>query len=115
MSKILLVEHKDENGDKYHHDQYHYWCPGCGYVHAFALKVAGGHHAFNGDLNNPTVKPSLVQNFTPGKMCHSFIQNGQIQFLSDCHHHLAGKTVELPDIEEMILNDQSTLKKTTST
>jgi hypothetical protein len=33
--------------------------------------------------------------------CHSFIRNGQIQFLSDCHHELAGKTVDLPEVEEL--------------
>lgn len=28
--------------------------------------------------------------------CHSFIRDGQIQFLGDCGHALAGKTVALP-------------------
>jgi hypothetical protein len=31
------------------------------------------------------------------KGCHSYVTNGRIQFLSDCHHSLAGQTVELPD------------------
>lgn len=30
-------------------------------------------------------------------VCHSFVNNGAIQFLSDCSHELAGKTVPLPD------------------
>jgi len=29
--------------------------------------------------------------------CHSFIREGMIEFLGDCSHALAGKTVELPD------------------
>lgn len=29
-------------------------------------------------------------------VCHSFVRDGQIQFLSDCTHSLAGKTVPLP-------------------
>ena len=33
------------------------------------------------------------------EICHSFITDGKIQFLSDCTHDLAGKTVELPDID----------------
>jgi hypothetical protein len=78
------------------HTQYLYHCLGCGYEHAFALKSEGGHHDWNGDHENPTVSPSLVQNFTPGKMCHSFIRNGMIEYLSDCFHELAGKTVQLP-------------------
>lgn len=30
-------------------------------------------------------------------ICHSFITNGQIQFLSDCTHELRGQTVPLPE------------------
>lgn len=32
-------------------------------------------------------------------VCHSFIRDGRIEFLSDCTHALAGQTVDLPDIE----------------
>lgn len=74
--------------------QYLYKCPGCGYEHAFSPKV----HQFNGDMNNPTISPSLLQsNPQNHHRCHSFIKSGKIQFLSDCWHSLAGKTVELPD------------------
>jgi len=31
--------------------------------------------------------------------CHSFVTDGQIQFLSDCTHALAGQTVPLPDFK----------------
>lgn len=30
-------------------------------------------------------------------VCHSFVRDGQIQFLGDCTHALAGKTVALPE------------------
>lgn len=30
-------------------------------------------------------------------VCHSFVTDGRIQFLSDCSHALAGQTVDLPD------------------
>lgn len=33
----------------------------------------------------------------PGYVCHSFVRNGKIEFLSDCSHHLAGKIVPLED------------------
>ena len=32
------------------------------------------------------------------KRCHSFIKDGQIQFLGDCTHSLAGQTVALPNL-----------------
>lgn len=81
------------------HIQYLYNCLGCGYEHAFSLKPEG-NHTWNGDPNKPTISPSLLQNFTPGKTCHSFIKDGMIQYLSDCDHRLAGQTVELPEYPE---------------
>lgn len=73
---------------------YLYNCPGCGYEHAFSPRV----HQFNGDLDNPTISPSLLQsNPQNHHTCHSHIKGGMIQFLGDCWHALAGKTVELPD------------------
>jgi hypothetical protein len=29
-------------------------------------------------------------------MCHSYVTDGRIEFLSDCTHHLVGQTVDLP-------------------
>jgi len=81
---------------------------------------------FNGDGDRPTFTPSVLVrtgHFVPGhehkqscwctyyaehpdetrdfecRTCHSFVTDGQIQFLSDCTHHLAGRTVPLPDFE----------------
>jgi hypothetical protein len=55
---------------------------------------------WNGSLDKPTFTPSLLCNQdSPESRCHSFVTDGKIQFLSDCHHELAGQTVELPDWE----------------
>ena len=74
---------------------YFFWCPGC-----------KAHHApnhiwqFNGDLEKPTFSPSLLCNGSvPERRCHSFIKDGNIEFLSDCFHSLAGKTVEIPNFD----------------
>jgi hypothetical protein len=85
------------------------WCPGCsggrtsgsGY-HALIVKAPEGSTApvwgFDGNLECPTFTPSLL---CEGEIrCHSFIANGQWQFLGDCGHALAGQTVDmvpLPD------------------
>jgi len=95
MAKIRVGEFIHE-GKKIRPDQYLYNCVGCGYEHAFSLKSEGGNHDFNMDLDCPTVSPSLLQNFTPGRTCHSFIVGGKIQYLGDCFHDYAGKTIELP-------------------
>jgi hypothetical protein len=57
---------------------------------------------FNGDLERPTFSPSLLvtgylNKKHPNGICHSYITNGQIQYLGDSTHELAGKTIELPE------------------
>ncbi len=74
-------------------------CPGCGYAHPFetdAPNNAGWQ--WNGSMDKPTFTPSLLVWATrPEMRCHSFVTDGRIQFLSDCHHELRGQTVDLPD------------------
>lgn len=84
---------------------------------------------WNGDLARPTLSPSILArrghfanglsgpdpkgcacNFAerfpaeepwpwPCGVCHSFVRDGRIEFLSDCTHALAGQTVDLPELE----------------
>lgn len=84
------------------------YCPACKNYHAFDERWS-----FNGDYEKPTFSPSMLAKIGPyptadkndpmaGKtrVCHSFVREGKIQFLSDCTHDMAGKTVELPEVEE---------------
>lgn len=55
---------------------------------------------FNGDLKKPTFKPSLLNRGgdKEGKaICHLYVTAGKIQYLPDCTHALAGKTVDMED------------------
>lgn len=80
-------------------------CPGCKSGHT--VRVQGvGKWGWNGDVCRPTLTPSVFVN-APGPYftasapsCHSFVRDGQIQFLSDCSHALAGQTVPLPEWSE---------------
>lgn len=86
------------------------WCPAC--EHAVAIPVAGlngelpgapdgPYWEWDGNLERPTFDPSILQSETRTMpKCHSYIRNGQWQFLSDCTHSMASKTVDmvpLPD------------------
>lgn len=80
-------------------------CPGCKCSHWFTSKdYTRGiiHWDFNGNMEKPTVNPSILVNRggvnVNMPICHSFIKDGFIQFLNDCTHHLAGQTVELPEL-----------------
>lgn len=102
-----------------------FWCPGCDEVHAVTTGPHGW--TWDGNVDAPTMSPSILvtgghyaPNFAAGDncwctfnekraaaggeassfkchRCHSFVRAGQIQFLSDCSHKLAGQTVQIPD------------------
>ncbi|HZK68567.1 MAG TPA: DUF6527 family protein [Paludibacter sp.] len=94
-----------------------FMCPGCNSKHFIndaltQIPNLPPNHiwTFNGDFDKPTVRDSVltriyVKNNASGKYdieanrCHSYITDGMIEFLSDCHHLLAGQIVELPQIE----------------
>ncbi len=82
------------------HEVWVFHCPGCDYGHSVRTKGPEPCWQWNGDPTKPTVTPSLlVEQSNVDRRCHSFIRDGQILFLSDCHHKLAGQTVDIPDFE----------------
>jgi len=88
-----------------------FWCPGCDDVHGVSKSWT-----FDGNYDAPTFSPSILfygrqklideglewsalfapDNVTTAPRCHSFVTAGQIQFLSDSTHALAGQTVPVP-------------------
>lgn len=81
-------------------------CPGCGLTHSLNIdpNKPRPRWDFNGNLDLPTIHPSIRVRWTYGmqqeqRVCHSFVRDGNIQFLSDCTHKLKGQTVALPEIE----------------
>jgi hypothetical protein len=97
MAKFHLIENEKESIYLFH-------CPGCEYGHHVRIKAADKTlptwEVSGINIDKPTVAPSiLVWASRPEVRCHSYICNGNIQYLSDCHHKLAGKTVELPDFD----------------
>lgn len=99
---------RDDNG------QILFKCPGCRHLHA-----CDSRWNFSGDFARPTLSPSVLirvghhvtgqtkaecnacnEGLTACGICHSFVRDGRIEFLSDCTHALAGQTVDLPDIVE---------------
>lgn len=82
------------------------------------IRVSGTHYpvwGWNGDRYNPTFSPSILTRLPWGEdrqeiRNHVFVKNGIIQYLSDCTHELAGKSVELPKLcdwpEDMKLWDE---------
>ncbi len=75
-------------------------CP-CGDYHSLRIRPAPSPSwEWNGDTDKPTFSPSILSttDWPEGReVCHSFVRDGMIQFLGDCTHALAGKTVEIPE------------------
>ena len=88
-----------------------FWCEGCKTSH-----VVSTGWIFNGNYERPTFSPSVLvrtghyikghkgpcwcshdpsKGYPKCSVCHSFVTDGKIQFLSDCTHHLAGQTIDL--------------------
>lgn len=80
-------------------------CPGCKRPH-----MIDNRWQISGSDEAPTFSPSILVNYPANpkaseefkewrtdRVCHSFVTDGRIQFLSDCTHNFAGQTVDLPD------------------
>jgi len=98
-----------------------FWCPGCEEIHAVAVGKPGRPNwTFDGNVDAPTFSPSILVRYdhwvppaTPENMnrgpqtkvahvCHSFVRSGRIEFLGDCTHAFAGKTVPIPDLPDFL-------------
>lgn len=91
-----------------------FWCPGCEDAHQIHTNENGW--VWNGDVDKPTITPSIKVEggqwkpedsfYKPqhsrvpagGKtICHSFITDGTIDFLNDCTHDKRNTNMYLPE------------------
>jgi hypothetical protein len=76
-----------------------FWCPGCDMNHGI-----NNTWQITGTAENPTIKPSILTKWDTGEehtihVCHMFITNGKIQYLPDCTHSMANKTIDMVENE----------------
>lgn len=72
------------------------------------VMVRGQRHgtncwSWNGDTEKPTLKPSILTKGYKGNevncICHSFVTDGIVEFLTDSTHENAGKRLYLLDVD----------------
>jgi len=115
--KILYAVDQSDSRVAERHADFVFWCPGCGEAHGVWTRKKNSVDAvwsFNGDMEKPTFEPSLLIRGTrkitdeehakimagvkvtiADYVCHSFVRNGRIQYLSDCTHSFAGQTIPM--------------------
>lgn len=111
-----------------------FWCAGCGCAHTVWVGTGPPPRwTWNGDAERPVFGPSVLVQYprweppvTPENIaqwraapweqrqvqhvCHTFVgcngaRPGEIIYLQDCTHALAGKTIPLPDMPSMRTRD----------
>jgi hypothetical protein len=79
----------------------------------------GARWSFNGDVNKPTFSPSIhiktgryadpdfddSEEPDLSKICHYFLQDGELRYCGDSTHALAGKNVPLPELPPWLQDD----------
>ena len=100
-----LITFKDTNGV----DSLQFYCQGCKTYHSVVIKrpkegigAEGPIWGWNKDMEKPTFTPSVLVRWYDGPKedrtnfrCHMYVRNGQIEYLKDCLHKLAGTTVKM--------------------
>lgn len=86
-----------------HEGYYAFHCPGC--EHAHEIPVTGPHAwQWNGSMDVPTLRPSLLVNVGGSNptvpICHSWVTDGNIQYLADSTHKLSGQTIPIPEWDD---------------
>lgn len=106
-----MIRHVDDHGKKY--DCLAFVCPGCinmmggTGLHMLAVNttVKSPSWDWNGDLEKPTLTPSILTGRGSDKICHSYLTDGKFVFLDDCNHELVNQTVEMLDLPDWFVKE----------
>lgn len=107
---LRTVTEKKKDGTKITYEALMFKCPGCA-----LFEIGSGLHMlpvnshvkkpsweWNGHLELPTLRPSILTDKDGPHRCHSFLVDGVFQFLKDCAHPLAGQYVDIPDLPDWV-------------
>lgn len=90
-------------------------CPGCSVdetrstgLHMLPVnsKEKSPSWDFDGNLEAPTLSPSILTGRNSKNVCHSFLKAGVFRFLNDSTHSLAGQKVPIPDLPDWVIKER---------
>lgn len=107
-----MIRHVDDHGKKY--DCLAFVCPGCiemlggSGLHILPVNTTVKQPSWywDGNLEEPTLDPSILTGKGSNKICHSFLRAGVFEFLGDCNHSLANQKVPMPDLPEWFIKER---------
>lgn len=106
LSPVLV---RLDRADFYKTPMIAHWCPGCDSLHGFSCEKPQANALqwhWNGNAIAPTFKPRMYMKFGPWgasneiNICHYILEDGVIDYMSDCTHVLRATRVPLPVIPE---------------
>lgn len=83
----------------------YFFCPACQQAHVVRVPPHPHAWAYDGNEVSPTFHPSIKvsgQHPETGEptVCHSYLRQGQFEYLADCTHAMAGRSMPLPAMPE---------------
>lgn len=70
-----------------------------GPVGELTLPVGSSGWTWNKSVDKPTLSPSILTTSPhQGLRCHSYVVDGQVQFLADCSHEFKSQTIPLLEV-----------------
>lgn len=119
MNEILSNQTADDVLEDFGDKRYAFFCVGCKMHHLINTdETVKPRWVWNGSMTQPTFSPSIHIKYETRKKqpvfglpddapivmvqntCHSFVNDGIIDYLSDCTHEYSGKKVKLPKVSE---------------
>jgi hypothetical protein len=110
-----MLRNIDDHGVKY--QALMFVCPGCASVgdkstglHILPVNTNDKSPSWNfdGNLEAPTLTPSILTGRGTSEICHSFLRGGVFNFLTDSTHPLSGQQVPIPDLPDWVTQEQTT-------
>lgn len=88
-------------------------CPGCikmvggSGLHMLAVNtdIKSPSWNWNGNLEKPTLTPSILTGKGSKNICHSYLTDGVFKYLEDCTHEFAGKNIAMLPLPDWFIKE----------
>lgn len=104
---------REVNNHGVHYQALAFVCPGCALsgggsgLHLLPVNTTATSPSWNfdGNLDSPTLHPSVLTGRGTSFVCHSFLENGIFRFLGDCTHKYVNQHIPMPDLPDWFINE----------